>query len=242
MNDFNKETLEKLEKIIGVKFNNQDLLINALVHRSWLNENKSQKYTSNERLEFLGDAVLELWATKNLFEKFPQLPEGSLTNIRAAVVRTESLAQKARNMNLGKYLFLSKGENEGGGRENDSLLADTFEALVGAIFLDQGQKKAEKFLDKNLLSDLKSWGKQGDIKDNKTILQETVQSIQKITPYYQIIKQKGPDHEKQFVVGVYFGDKQIATGEGKSKREAEEEAARHALTIVNKLVKLSSKY
>ncbi len=240
MNNLDKKALAKLEETVGVKFINQDLLINSLIHRSWLNENRSQKFTSNERLEFLGDAVVELWATKNLFEKFPQLPEGSLTNIRAAVVRTESLAQKARDMNLGKYLFLSKGENEGGGRENDSLLADTFEAIVGAIFLDQGQKEAEKFLDKNLLFELKSWGEQGDIKDNKTILQETIQSTQKITPYYQIIEQKGPDHEKRFVVGVYFGNKQMAIGEGKSKREAEEEAAQRALTMVNKLVKLSS--
>lgn len=240
MNNLDEKTLTKLEETVGVKFINQNLLINSLIHRSWLNENRSQKFTSNERLEFLGDAVVELWATKNLFEKFPQLPEGSLTNIRAAVVRTESLAQKARDMNLGKYLFLSKGENEGGGRENDSLLADTFEAVVGAIFLDQGQEKAEKFLDKNLLFELESWGEQGDIKDNKTILQETVQSTQKITPYYQIIEQKGPDHEKRFVVGVYFGNKQVATGKGKSKREAEEEAAQRALTIVNKLVKLSS--
>lgn len=240
MNNLDEKTLTKLEETVGVKFINQNLLINSLIHRSWLNENRSQEFTSNERLEFLGDAVVELWATKNLFKKFPQLPEGSLTNIRAAVVRTESLAQKARDMNLGKYLFLSKGENEGGGRENDSLLADTFEAVVGAIFLDQGQEKAEKFLDKNLLFELESWGEQGDIKDNKTILQETVQSTQKITPYYQIIEQKGPDHEKRFVVGVYFGNKQMATGEGKSKREAEEEAAQRALTIVNKLVKLSS--
>lgn len=229
--------LTKLQKQLGIKFRNQALLKQALIHRSYLNETE-QDLNSNERLEFLGDAVLELWTTETLFEDFPELSEGILTNIRAAVVCTTSLAETAKKLNLGKYLFLSKGEVQGKGRENTSLLANTFEAVVGAIYLDQGKKNANKFLDKNLGKKLNKLGKKGDIKDAKTLLQEIAQEKEKITPEYQTLDETGPDHDKTFTSGVFLGESQIAVGEGKSKREAEENAAGKALTIINKKGKI----
>ena len=223
--------LAKLEEKIKVRFKNKGLLKTALTHRSWLNENHKIKAKSNERLEFLGDAVLELWATKTLFLQFPRLNEGHLTNIRAAIVRTESLAKKGKELHLGEFLFLSKGEEKTGGRNNTSLLANTFEALVGAIYCDQGNK-VEKFLDELLLKDLLAWGKKGDAKDCKTLLQEKAQTKLKLTPHYQLIRQKGPDHNRTFTTAVLFGDKKICLGKGKSKKESEESAARKALTIL----------
>ncbi len=230
--------LNQLEKIIGIEFRNKNLLKTALIHRSWLNEHKNQQIESNERLEFLGDAVIELWATEHLFSKYPQLSEGSLTNIRAAVVRTETLAKKAQQLKLGQFMLLSRGEEKSGGRKNLSLLADLFEALVGAIYYDQGITKTKAFLDNLLLFDIKHWGEKGNVKDSKTLLQEIVQAKYKITPYYKVLKQKGPDHNKSFLVAVFFGKKQICFGEGRSKQEAEENTARKALTILEKTSKI----
>lgn len=228
--------LEELEKKLGIEFENRSWLKKALIHRSYLNEAKKKELESNERLEFLGDAVLELWATERLFHHFPKLPEGTLTNIRAALVCTESLAQIAKKLSLGKYLYLSRGEDKNGGRENPSLLADTFEAVTGAIHLDQGWKTVVKFLDHHLLKKLLRLGKMGGIKDAKTRLQETVQAEKKITPHYQLIKEEGPDHNKVFTVAVYFGHKKITLGQGSSKREAEEAAAQKALTLIKNQV------
>ncbi len=223
-----------LEPKLGINFKDKKLLIKALTHRSYLNEHYRENLKSNERLEFLGDAVLELWTTEQLFQHFPKLPEGVLTNIRAAIVCTENLAEKAKANNLGKFLLLSRGEDSGGGRKNPSLLANTFEAVIGAIYLDQGWEAAAKFLKRNLLKMLISLGKKGDIKDAKTKLQEVTQASLKVTPHYKTIKQEGPDHAKIFTVAAYFDKKKITTGKGASKREAEEQAAQKALTITSK--------
>jgi len=224
--------IEELEKSLGVKFKNRELLKQGLIHRSYLNEVRGKRLESNERLEFLGDAVLELWTTEKLFHHFPDLAEGVLTNIRAALVCTESLAESAQKLSLGKHLYLGRGEDKNGGRKNPSLLADTFEAVLGAIYLDSGWQTAAKFLDRELSKKLLLLGKTGDIKDAKTKLQELVQATKRITPSYKIIKEEGPDHAKVFTSAVYFNKDKIACGKGQSKREAEEKAAQKALTLV----------
>lgn len=224
--------IEELEKSLGVKFKNRQLLKQGLIHRSYLNEVRGKRLESNERLEFLGDAVLELWTTEKLFHHFPDLAEGVLTNIRAALVCTESLAESAQKLSLGKHLYLGRGEDKNGGRKNPSLLANTFEAVLGAIYLDSGWQTAAKFLDRELSKKLLLLGKTGDIKDAKTKLQELVQATKRITPSYKIIKEEGPDHAKVFTSAVYFNKDKIACGKGQSKREAEEKAAQKALTLV----------
>jgi len=229
-----KKSLVKLQKRIKVEFKNNKLLNRAITHRSYLNENKGENLKSNERLEFLGDAVLELWATKELFDRFPELPEGIMTNIRAAIVRTETLAQVSKKFSFGDYLLLSRGEDESGGRENQSLLANTFEAIVGAIFLDQGWDKTATFLKTSLLKKLVKIGGKGDAKDSKTKLQEKTQAEFKLAPIYKILKEEGPDHNKKFTISVCLKKKEIAIGKGLSKREAEEKAASKALTMIKK--------
>lgn len=224
---------EKLEKIINIKFKNIGILKQALIHRSFLNE-ADQKINSNERLEFLGDAVLELWTTSNLFRYFPDFPEGRLTTIRSHLVCTETLAEIADSIELGNYLFLSKGEAKENGRKKTSLLADAFEALIGALYIDRGQKTAYRFLDQKLLKKLKSFKNKKNIKNYKTRLQELVQNKVGITPHYEIIKTIGPDHQKKFICGVYFGEKEITQGAGLSKKHAEEAAAQKALTLIQK--------
>jgi len=226
------EKLEKLEKKLKVNFKNKNLLKKALVHRSFLNEIRGKNLESNERLEFLGDAVLEFWATEQLFRRFPVLAEGKLTNIRAAIVCTESLAESAQKLNLGQHLLLGKGEDKNGGRENHSLLADTFEAVLGAIYLDGGWQTAAEFLGRELSKKLLLLGKTGDIKDAKTKLQELVQATKRITPSYKIVNEEGPDHAKVFTSAVYFNKDKITNGKGQSKQEAEEKAAQKALTLV----------
>jgi ribonuclease III len=229
-------SLKNLEKNIGVSFNNKNVLENALIHRSWINENRSLNKESNERLEFLGDAILEFWTTKRLFILFPELPEGALTNIRASIVCTDNLAEKSVSMKLGKHLLLSKGEERNGGRDNPSILADLFESIIGAIYVDLGLFQTEKFLSRVLLEEIKKKGSRGDIKDAKTKFQEVAQSEYKTTPIYKIIKESGPDHQKSFQVGAYLGNKKISQGKGLSKRSAEEEAAQKALTIIKNQV------
>jgi len=226
--------LNHLEKKINIKFKDKKLLERALFHRSYLNEVKNQKLRSNERLEFLGDAVLELWTTKQLFDNYPNLSEGILTNIRAAVVCTTCLAEIAEKMNLGDYLYLSKGEKKSGGRNNPSLLADTLEALIGAVYLDQGPKKAKEFLQELFFQKIEELAQSGNVKDAKTLLQELIQQEIRITPRYKIIEEQGPDHDKIFTSAVYYNNKKIAKGTGKSKRLAEETAAEKALTLARK--------
>jgi ribonuclease-3 len=221
--------MEKLEKAIGIEFKNKNLLQQALVHRSYLNEHPRFKLESNERLEFLGDAVLELIVSFLIFRKLPDYPEGVLTNIRSCLVRTSTLAEIARKFNLGSFLLLSRGERELGGTENSTLLANCLEAVIGAIFLDQGIKKVEKFLLEILEPKLEKVLKSQKFKDPKSLFQELIQAEEKITPEYQVIGEAGPDHDKVFTVALRVGKKTWAEGTGKSKQEAEEKAAQAAL-------------
>jgi ribonuclease-3 len=221
--DFNK-----LENDIGINFTNKELLKNAFIHRSYLNEHKNYKGQSNERLEFLGDAVLSIVVSTFLFEKLPSSPEGELTQLRAALVRTETLAKLAQKLSLGNFLYLSKGEEDSGGRNNNSILANTFEALIGAIYLDQGTKVAEKFLADNVLLKWKELASTA-VSDNKSKLQEVLQKLYHESPSYKIITSWGPDHDRRFEMGVYLGEKCLGKGVGKNKQEAAQNAAKNAL-------------
>ena len=218
----------KLEKKIGIKFKNQDLLRTAFVHRSYLNEHKDSGWEHNERVEFLGDAVLELVATEYLYSHFPN-PEGDLTNWRSALVKGEMLSKIARELGLGDYLYLSKGEEHSGGREKDYLLANVFEALIGAIYLQHGYAKSQKFIEKFLLGHLESILKTGGHIDAKSRLQELAQERVMVTPSYQLIHDEGPDHDKVFTMGAYIGDRIVGKGIGGNKQAAEQKAAEDAL-------------
>ncbi len=220
------------DKELKLRFSNPKLLQNTFVHRSYLNENPTFDLPSNERLEFLGDAVLEVVTSHYLFDNYPDLTEGELTALRAALVKTDSLAAEAKRLNLGGRLLLSKGEEEGGGRENPYLLANTFEALVGAIYLDQGLESARTFLKKELLPKSQKILK-SDLKDAKTRFQEMAQEKQSVTPTYKTLAAWGPDHDKKFRVGVFLKKRLIAEGEGKSKQAAQEAAAKKALKLIN---------
>lgn len=217
-----------LQAVLQVKFNNLVLLSESLTHRSYLNENKKIKQ-SNERLEFLGDSVLSLLTSTEIYKRFPDLPEGKLTNLRSTLVRTETLANAARELRLGEFLLLSRGEEKEGGRTNKSLLADTFEAVLGAIYLDQGLDTAKKFLERVLFGEIEDIITSGERYDYKSRLQEAVQEKRKITPVYKVVKEEGPDHNKKFTVEVLVEDDVLATGIGKSKQSAEQSAARIAL-------------
>jgi ribonuclease-3 len=219
-------SLEDLEEILAVDFQNPLLLEEALTHRSFLNEDRQSK-CSNERLEFLGDSVLELIISQELFCRFPAFPEGKLTAMRSSLVRAKTLGKIARELSLGKFLQMSRGEERGGGRENDSLLANTFEAVLGAIYLDQGLSAAQKFLARRLFPLIKEAGT--GIFDYKSRLQEVVQETERVTPTYRVTAAVGPDHEKVFTVEALAGDRVLARGRGKSKQEAEQSAARAAL-------------
>lgn len=232
----NRPELQKLQEQIGLYFESEETLFQALLHRSYLNENKDLQLQSNERYEFLGDAVLELWCSDTIFRKFPQFAEGDMTNLRALVVRTLNLSKVAQAMGLGNYVKLSRGEEKHGGRSNPSILADTLEALIGAIYLDSGLKAANKFMDKYLLDSLVDLSGQEVFKDPKSIFQELAQSTKGITPHYETIKETGPDHQKNFLVAVFVGDQKIATGKGSSKQEAEESASIKATKIIKDLV------
>jgi ribonuclease-3 len=219
----------KLEKKLGIKFKNKKILQQALVHRSYLNEHPDFALGHNERLEFLGDAVLELAVTKYLFEKYNR-PEGELTNLRASLVNTKSLAKIAKNLDFNHLLCLSKGETKDKeSRARESILANTFEALVGAIYLDQGITKVKTFLERVLFNKLPEILKKKLYLDPKTRFQEVIQRAEKITPIYRVLKDSGPDHAKVFEVGVFVKGQLMGQGEGKNKQEAETEAARQAL-------------
>ncbi len=219
---------KKLEEKLGFGFEDESLLRNAFVHRSYLNEHKSSKLESNERLEFLGDAVLELVVTEYLYLNYPN-PEGELTNWRSALVKGETLAKIASGLDLGEYLFLSKGEENSGGREKDYLLANTFESLIGVIYLELGYEKAKYFIDKFLLVHLKSILEKGEHIDAKSKFQEMAQDKAGVTPTYEVLHDEGPDHDKTFTMGAYVGDKIVGKGKGNSKQNAEQKAAEDAL-------------
>ena len=216
-------------KQLGLSFNNLDLLIEALTHRSYLNEHREYTGSHNERLEFLGDAVLELAATDFLFKKFPAKPEGELTAYRAALVNTVSLAERAQLLGINDYLLLSKGESKDTGRARDVILADAFEAIIGAIYLDQGFTPAEAFIAKNLYGKIDEVIAKRSYQDAKSRFQELAQEKRGVTPNYETLSEVGPDHNKHFTVGVFIGASEIARGEGASKQEAEQSAAQNAL-------------
>ncbi|MGD0523149.1 MAG: ribonuclease III [Candidatus Microgenomates bacterium] len=209
-------------------FNNKDLLTQALTHKSWVNEHVGER-NSNERLEFLGDAVLEFIISQELYREFPDKPEGYLTSLRANLVNTENLANLAKKLNLGTYLYLAKGEEETGGRTNPSLLADTVEAIIGALFLDQGINPAYTFIKENLVSEIPEKMAK-PLKDPKSRLQEYAQAKGLSTPKYRVLEELGPDHDKKFTVEVFVHNQVWGKGTGKSKNSAEQEAAASALT------------
>jgi len=222
--------LSKLEQKLGIQFKNKDLLKEAITHRSYLNENPSWNLPHNERLEFLGDAVLELAVTEDLFNQYPQYPEGQLTSLRAALVNYQAIATVARDLNLGNFILLSRGEAKDVGRAREVILANAMEALLGAIYLDNGYQGAKKIIERFVINpNLDKIIEAGLYKDPKSHLQEVVQEKLKLTPTYQILEEWGPDHKKIFRMGVYFGEKLITEGEGYSKQEAEIEAAKNAL-------------
>lgn len=220
---------------IKVDFHDFNLLKEALTHRSHVNENGKHSINHNERLEFLGDAVLELVVTEYLFAQYPDKPEGDLTSFRAALVRTESLAEAGEELNFGEYIYMSKGEERTGGRERKAILANTFEAVMGAMYLDQGIEICRKFVSKTLLPKLdKIVQKRLDI-DAKSKLQELAQEIVRVTPIYQLKAEQGPDHDKEFTMEVLLGDQVMAEGTGNSKQAAEQQAANIALENWNEL-------
>lgn len=210
-------------------FKNQDLLVTALTHRSALNESLSTSEVSNERLEFLGDAVLELCATNFLFRELPEDQEGSLTSYRSALVKTTTLAQIAEEIGLSESLYMSKGEKRTGGHHNPSLLADTFEAVLGALYLDQGYDAVYDFLNEKLFPKFEVIKKNQLHRDFKSSFQELVQAQGNPTPTYKVLSESGPDHQKEFTVGVFIDTREIAQASGSSKQKAEESAAKAAL-------------
>lgn len=226
---------QELAKNLGLAFKDKNLLQMALTHRSFLNECRHQDLSSNERLEFLGDAILAFWVSREVFQRFPDFPEGKLTFLRTHLVRTETLSQLARNLNLGEHLRMSKGEEQGGGRENFLLLANVFEAVVGAIFLDQEIAVTGEFLKRQFEEKIAAITDVTLLKDSKSLLQEIVQAKGHPSPSYQLISATGPDHQKIFTMGVYLEGKLLAEGVAKSKQEAEEEAAKKALEIYSQI-------
>ncbi len=226
--------IASLEKTLDITFNNKDLLYEALTHRSYLNENPSWQYSQNERLEYLGDAVLELIVSEFLFAQYPDYPEGQLTAIRAALVNYQFLAKIAKQIHLDDFIFLSKGEAQDTEKAKEVILANAFEALLGAIYLDQGYQSASEFVKKYVLINTEEIIKKGLYKDPKSLLQEIIQDKLRITPTYHVLSESGPDHQKVFKIGVYFNDDLIAEGEGSSKQEAEVRAAEKALEKYSK--------
>jgi|SRR5271168_3578322 len=221
--------LSLFEKKINITFRNKDILKQAFVHRSYLNENRSLNIPHNERLEFLGDAVLELVITDYLFKKYPQRPEGDLTAYRSALVNANTLSDAASSLGINDFLLLSRGEAKDTGRARQYILANAFESIIGAIYLDQGYDIAEKFIAGILFNKIDEIVEKGLWIDAKSHFQEKAQEHVGITPSYKTLKEAGPDHDKRFIIGLFLSEKLIAEGSGKSKQEAEQEAARKAL-------------
>src|SRR3989344_5126643 len=221
--------MKDAEKSIGINFKDKALLKQAFTHRSFLNENKSLGIEHNERLEFLGDAVVELVTTDYLFQKYPKKPEGDLTALRSALVNSVMLAGVSTELGLNNFLLLSRGEAKDTGRARQYILANTFESVVGAIYMDQGYDAAEKFIARVLLPKTKEIEEKKLWIDAKSFFQEKAQEKTGITPSYKTHKEHGPDHDREFTTGLYLGDTLIAEGVGKSKQEAEQDAARVGL-------------
>ena len=230
--NFNKN-FGGLEKELNISFKNKDLLIQAFCHRSYLNENPDFYLDHNERLEFLGDAILELIITEYLYQKYPKKLEGELTNWRAALVNAKMLSEVSKDLDFNDFLLLSRGEAKELGKARQYILANTFEALIGAIYLDQGLDSCKKFIKKNLIKKLPHIIEAGLFKDTKSRFQEEAQERVGITPAYKVLEEWGPDHAKHFIIGVFLNKELVAKGEGSSKQEAEEKAAKNALEIKN---------
>jgi ribonuclease-3 len=226
--------LNTLQKTLGIAFNDKSLLEQALVHRSYLNENPGIVFTSNERLEFLGDAILGLVVAEKLYQTFTHISEGEMTKLRATLVRRETLAHIAKVNNLGDYLYLGKGEDTSGGRNKPANLACALEAIIAAVFLDQGLPVARELILKLINIELQNVISQGTAVDYKSALQELIQSRLQRTPTYQVVETTGPDHSKTFIVEVRTGDIVLGKGSGKSKKEAQTDAARSAFEKLSK--------
>lgn len=218
-----------LEKLLGYTFTDQEHLLSAMTHRSYLNENREATQDHNERLEFLGDAVLELVVTDFLFTKYPEKPEGELTAIRAALVNTVSLSETSAKLGVNDYLLMSKGESKDTGRARQYILANVFEALVGALYLDQGYTSARTFIEAHILPKTEKIVEKRLWQDAKSRFQELAQEHHSVTPSYQTLSQEGPDHDRVFTVGVFLGKEQVAEGKGRAKQEAEQQAAEAAI-------------
>jgi ribonuclease-3 len=220
-----------IEKIIKIKFNNKELLKEALTHRSYLNEHRNDKQTKhNERLEFLGDAVLELSVTQYLFNNYDN-QEGELTNWRAALVKGDTLAKVSDQLDIEKFLLMSKGEKQDMGRARKYRLANMMEAVIGAIYLDQGFNRANRFIEENIIIRLENIIKNKTYLDAKSYFQQKAQEELHTTPHYEVIKEDGPDHNKVFLVGIFIGEDKVAEGQGASKQEAQRAAAQNGLEI-----------
>ncbi len=230
MEDINIETdLPKLQQVLGVTFSDTTLLLSAITHRSYLNEHREATWDHNERLEFLGDAVLELVVTDHLFKKYTDKPEGELTAVRAALVNTVSLSVASEQLGINDYLLMSKGEAKDTGRARQYILANAFEACIGAIYLDQGYEKAAQFIAEQLFAKTDEIVRKRLWQDAKSRFQELSQEHVSITPTYETIAQDGPDHDRVFTVGVFLKGEQVAEGKGRSKQEAEQQAAEQAI-------------
>jgi ribonuclease-3 len=225
------EDLMSLERILGCVFHDKVHLLTAITHRSYLNEHREAKQDHNERLEFLGDAILELVVTDFLFHKYPKKPEGELTAIRSALVNTVSLSEASTNLGVNEYLLMSKGESKDVGRARQYILANTLEALIGAMYIDQGYGASQKFIadllfpKTELIVEKRLW------QDPKSRFQELAQEYSNLTPTYITLGQEGPDHDRIFTVGVFLGKEKVAEGKGRAKQEAEQEAALNAVEI-----------
>ncbi len=222
---------ENLEAKVHVTFTNRELLDLAFVHKSYVNEHREKKVEHNERLEFLGDAVLELAVTEFLYKQYPTKEEGILTNWRSALVKGKHLAEISQKLDLGMYLYLSRGEERSGGRKKNYLLANTLEAFIGALYLDKGYSSAHQFIEEFILRELGGILEQGLHIDPKSRFQEMAQDILSVTPEYRLLRDEGPDHNKCFTMGAYVGEELIAEGQGSSKQKAEQEAAAAALKV-----------
>ncbi len=223
------EKFAGLEKKLAINFKDKNLLITAFIHRSFLNENGWMSLPHNERLEFLGDAVLELAVTNYLYANYPEQNEGVLTSWRSGLVNSNMLSQKAQQLGFEDYLLLSKGEQKETGKSRQFIMENCFEAFVGAIYLDQGYEACREFIERELIQkELDNLIENQRFLDAKSYFQEKAQEIVKITPTYGVVEESGPDHNKRFKVGLYLGEELVATGEGSSKKEAEEDAAKNA--------------
>lgn len=222
-------TLEEFKKNNSLQFNNNTLLEQAFIHRSFINENPRTGLIHNERLEFLGDAVLELVVTEYLYAKYPYQNEGDLTAYRSALVNAVTLGELASDLGFNDMMKLSKGEAKDVHRARSSILADAYEAFVGALYLDQGYEVTSTFINSSLLGKTEDIIRRGLYKDAKSYVQEKSQELYSLTPSYRVLSEEGPDHDKLFLIGIYFGEDKVAEGRGKSKQEAETAAARSAL-------------